>query len=145
MINVGDVVGGVGRSVDELGSGGEEQGGFDLAGVEAVGLLLFAEAGKGCARRAEEAKDAKVELGAEIAGHDVDEGGVSAVGVVENEFLETCVTYARAEIMENSHEGGGRDGECAGEADVFVTLAVAQRWECVDRGVGGEFFQGPSE
>ncbi len=105
-------------------------------------MFLRAEAGEGRAGGAEEAEGAEAELGAEVAGHDVDERGVAAVGVVEDELFEAGGRDAGAEIADDGHEGGGGDRECAGEADVLVALAVADGRERVDGGVGGELCEG---
>ena len=135
VFELGDVVDGVGGGIDQLRCSGKEECGFYFAGVEAILALLWVEAFVLCAGGAEDGEGAEVELGAEIAGHDVYEGGVAAVGVVECQLAEAGGSDAGAEVSDDGHEGGSRDGECAGESDVLVGFAIADGWECVDRHV----------
>ena len=118
---VGDVVGGVGGGVYEFRRGGQKPCGFEFASVEAVSLFLRIEAFEGgSAGRAEDGEGAEAELGAEVAGHDVYEGGVAAVSVEEGEALEAGGVEAGTEVSDDGHKSGGGDREGAGEADVLV-------------------------
>ena len=108
LIDVRDVIGGVGSGCDQLRRGVQQKRSFHLAGVKTVGALLRAEAFERGAGRAEERKGAQAELRAQIAGHHVDERSVAAVRVVEDELLETAGRDARAQIAHHGHESRAR-------------------------------------
>ncbi len=84
--DVRDVVDRVRRSVDEFRHRGQQQRRFHFARVKSVGAFLRAEAFELHAARAVQRKRAQAEFGAQIARHHVDQRGVSAVRVVEDEL-----------------------------------------------------------
>src|SRR6266851_3942036 len=95
--------------------------------VESIGPLLGAESIELNAAGAVQRKGPEAEFRPQIARHDVNQGGVAAVGVVEHEFLEARVRQTRAQVVEYRHEGDGAHRERSRKAEMLVTLAVMYR------------------
>jgi hypothetical protein len=92
-----------------------------------------------------QSKRSQAEFSAQVAGHDVDQRRVPAVGIVENEFSEAGLGQAGSEVPQHGHERSGAERECSRETDVLVALAVMHGRQGVDGQIGGQFAQRVSE
>ncbi len=131
--------------VDGVGQDGEDEAGFGIAGVDAEGGFFFGEELFGDVRHSpdEKGEDFKVFVGdVEVAGDDVEDLGLTAVGVHQDEFAESSAIDAFANVGEEGGEGLGAKGDGAGEVPVFVGFAVVEGRQGVGGDVGGELFEG---
>ena len=90
-----------------------------------------------CPRRTEEREGAQAEFGAEVARQHIDQRGVAAMGVVEDELFESAGGDAGAEVAHDSQKSLRAHRKRAGKAEVLVALAVADGRQRVDGQIGG--------
>lgn len=136
--------------VDEIGTQGEHEGGFDLASVDAEAVFVGGKAGVEVVAvfveqwQVEPAGvvDEQAKAGADVACHHVHQAAVAAVAVEDEEFAHAAAGHRCGDIEPEVEDGFGAQREGAGEALVFGAEADGLGGQGVDRGIGQQVRRG---
>lgn len=126
--------------VDEIGTQGEHEGGFDLASVDAEAVFVGTEAGVEVVAMFVEqwqvepagVVDEQAKAGADVACHHIHQAAVAAVAVEDEEFAHAAAGHRCGDIEPEVEDGFGAQREGAGEALVFGAEADGLRGQGVN-------------
>lgn len=136
--------------VDEIGTQGEHEGGFDLASMDTETVFIGGKAGVEVVAvfveqwQVEPAgvADQKAKAGADVACDHVHQAAVAAVAVEDEEFAHAAAGHGCGDVEPEVEDGLGAQREGAGEALVFGAEADGLGGQGVDGRIGRQVRRG---